>query len=129
MAERGLDIEAHRSAELAPAAVEGADLVLALARRHLREVALLSPDPLPKTFTLKEIVRRGSGAGARRPDEPFGDWLRRLSGERRRQDLLGDDPADDVADPMGLPYARYVETARELDDLVERFARAAFPAT
>lgn len=127
MAERGLDIQEHRSTELTPEAVEGADLVLALARQHLREVALLSPDPLPKTFTLKELVRRASTESARGPEEPFDAWVRRLSSERRRRDLMGDDPADDVADPMGQPYDRYLATASELEDLIERFVRAAFP--
>ena len=39
-------------------AVEGHDLVLTMTREHLREVVALDPGAWPRTFTLKEIVRR-----------------------------------------------------------------------
>jgi hypothetical protein len=36
-------------------------------------------------------------------------------------DLVGDDPEDDVADPIGRPRSEYEVTADELDDLTGRF--------
>ncbi len=36
-------------------------------------------------------------------------------------DLMGDDPDDDVADPIGRPRYEYEATAAELDDLLSRF--------
>ena len=36
--------------------------------------------------------------------------------------LLGDSPADDVADPMGGPPQAYADTVVLLDDLLSRLA-------
>ncbi|HVW34080.1 MAG TPA: hypothetical protein VHL53_16205, partial [Acidimicrobiia bacterium] len=95
-----------------------------MGRSHVREaVALAGPGVLPRAFTLKELVRRGEARGGRGPDEPLGDWLARLAAGRRPADLLGENPADDVADPVGGPKKDYERTAAELDDLATRLAR------
>ena len=36
---------------------------------------------------------------------------------------MGDDPADDIADPVGQPRAVYEDTADELEDLLRRFVQ------
>ena len=59
MATRGLDLHEHRSRTLDPEMVAAADLVLCMARLHLREVVVAAPSALPRTFTLRELVRRG----------------------------------------------------------------------
>jgi protein-tyrosine-phosphatase len=89
MARRGLDLGEHRSRTLTGDLLEGADLVLGMARLHVKEAVL---------------------------DEG-----------RRRADLIGDDPADDVADPVGGPDTLYLATATELEDLVGRLVDLAFP--
>jgi protein-tyrosine-phosphatase len=48
-------------------------------------------------------------------------WLGRVGAGRRTSDLVGDDPADDIADPVGRPRAEYEDTADQLEDLLERF--------
>jgi len=124
MADRGLDTSVHRSRKLRPDVLAGADLVVAMARSHVREaVALAGPAVLGKAFTLKEIVRRGEERGGRAPGEALDAWLARLTAGRRPADLLGDSDADDVADPIGGPRRAYVRTAEELDDLTARLAR------
>jgi protein-tyrosine-phosphatase len=123
MAERGIDTSGHRSRKLRPEMVAGADIVLGMARDHVREVAVLAPDTWGRAFTLKEIVRLGEERGGRAPDEPLEQWLARLHEGRRRSDLLGDSGADDVADPIGGPRRSYQRTAEELDDLTARLAR------
>lgn len=128
MAGRGLDLSGHRSTKLTDDAVDSADLVLAMARRHLRAVVLLRSDALERTFTLKEIVRRAGRTQVRQPGEPLDGWLRRLNVGRSRRSLLGDDPLDDVADPIGGPQSGYERAAVEIDHLVERLVGLGFGA-
>ena len=49
--DRGHDLTRHVSRRLSPELVEGADLVLPLAREHLREVVVTSPESFVRTFT------------------------------------------------------------------------------
>jgi protein-tyrosine phosphatase len=117
---RGADISGHRSAVLDSAVIDRADLVLGMEREHVRDVVLLSPGAWSRTFTLKEFVRRAEELGPRLGEETFGDWLERLGQGRTRDALMGWSPADDVADPMGMPPEMLRDTARELFDLVSR---------
>lgn len=120
-------LDDHVSTQLDADLVAGADLVVAMAREHLREAAVLVPGALAKTFTLKELVRRAERAGPRGPDEPFVAWLARVGEGRRASDLLAEDPGDDVADPIGSPRFVYEQTAAELDGLLGRFVALAWP--
>jgi protein-tyrosine-phosphatase len=123
MADRGLDTSGHRSRRLGPAIVTPADLVVGMARSHVREAASAAPGVWGRAFTLKEIVRRGEERGGRAPDEPLDVWLARLHAGRRLQDMIGEASADDVKDPIGGPRRAYEATAEELDDLTARLAR------
>lgn len=128
MAARGFDLSAHRSRTLTPDLVSSADLIIAMARRHLRSAVALCPDAWPRTFTLKELVRRAGAVGPRRAGVPIADWLAAVHAGRERQALLGDDPRDDVADPVGGPLRLYEATAVELTDLVDALVALAFPS-
>ena len=123
MADRGLDTSGHRSRKLRPDIVTEADLVIGMARSHVREAVALAPDAWGRAFTLKEIVRRGEERGGRAPGEPLEAWLARLHAGRRLPDLLDESAVDDVADPIGAPRRDYERTAGELDDLTARLAR------
>jgi len=114
----GLDISGHHSRRITPAMLDRSDLVIGMARQHVRESVVLGSDLYPRTFTLKEIVRRGTEVGARPTDEPLEGWLARVHEGRRPTDQLGESPGDDVADPVGQGPAVYERTARELDDLI-----------
>lgn len=131
MAERGLDLGAHRSRQLAADLVDGSDLVIAMAREHVREVAVLDPGAVRRTFTLKELVRAAEVQGPRRPDEDLAAWLDRLGAGRRRDDLLGvgHDPGYDIEDPVGRDRADYEVTAVELDHLLARLVELGWPVT
>lgn len=127
MAARGLDLGDHRSRRMTAELLAGADLVVGMARRHVREAVLAHPEAWPYTFTLKELVRRAEEAGPRAPEQPLAEWLEGLGAGRRFADLLGDDPCDDVEDPIGSPDALYERTAVELAGLVDRLLELAFP--
>src|SRR5437868_5703052 len=90
MADRGLDTTGHRSRRLTPDVVAGADLIVGMARGHIREAVAMTPAALRRAFTLKELVRRGEELGGRSPGEPLEEWLARLQAGRRPADLLGD---------------------------------------
>lgn len=128
MAARRLDLSAHRSRRMTADDVAAADLVVCMARRHAREAVVLHPPAWPRTFTLKDLVRRGGAVGARQPGQPLDAWLAAVGAGRTRADLLSDDGRDDVADPVGGPDRAYEATAVLLDDLVGRLVDLAFPA-
>jgi protein-tyrosine phosphatase len=111
----GLDLSGHVSGPLDPRAVGDADLVIALERRHVQEIVLHDPSAFSKTYTLKELVRRGTERGGRAPDQSVGEWLTVLHQGRRPTDLLGISRDDDVADPTGSKAADHRTTAEELD--------------
>ena len=117
---RGLDASTHRSRRMTEEMVNRADLVLCMAREHVREAALRAPDAWPRCFTLKELVRRGEATGPRAPDQPFDEWLAKLHAGRTRSEALGSSTEDDVADPIGGSRSVYDRTAAELSDLIDR---------
>jgi protein-tyrosine phosphatase len=129
MAARGLVLEDHRSRRIEPSILDGADLILGMTREHVREVAVLDPSALARTFTLKELVRAGYDVGPRRPGEALPGWLARVGAQRRREALLGvgHNPDYDVEDPVGRPRAEYEQTATDLEQLLERVVALVWP--
>jgi protein-tyrosine phosphatase len=111
----GLDLSGHVSRTITAEQLDGADLVLGMERRHVREAYLLSPGVLTRAFTLPEFVRRASSVGPCRGD--LAAWTTRVAAGRRLPDLVGESAADEVADPFGSPIAVYERTAAELDRL------------
>lgn len=122
LARYGLEISGHRSQRVTVADLTWADLVLGMAREHVRHAVVTAPDTWPRAFTLRELVRRGEEIGPAKPAEPLADWLARVHEGREHAALLGDSPVDDVADPMGGPPQAYADTAALLDELMGRLA-------
>jgi protein-tyrosine phosphatase len=127
MAARGIDVTGHRSRVVSADDLAAADLILGLTREHVRHAAVLRPAAWPRAFTIRELLRRGQQAGARAPGEPLGHWLTRAAVGRRRADLLGSHPADDVADPAGGPFREYQATADILDRLTRGLVELGWP--
>ncbi|MGH3404143.1 MAG: hypothetical protein ACRDRJ_16810 [Streptosporangiaceae bacterium] len=117
MAGYGLDVAGHLSRQVTADDLARASLILAMAREHLREAVVITPDTWPRAFTIRELVRRGAEAGAGPPGESLDEWLARVHDGRSRMALLGDSPQDDVDDPIGGPLAAYEATAGELAGL------------
>jgi protein-tyrosine phosphatase len=119
MAERGIDIRRHVSCQLSADIARSANLIVGMGRQHVREACVAHGALLQRSFTLKELVRRGEAAGGRR-DETLYTWLARMGAGRRPNDLVGDADADDISDPIGKPLPYYEQTADILDDLLGR---------
>jgi protein-tyrosine phosphatase len=119
LSRQALDISGHRSRIMTSEMLLRADLLIGMERMHVREAVVLEPDVFPRTFTLKELVRRAENTGPR-IDEPLDRFLERLSAGRSTAELLGDSLADDVEDPIGGPLRAYATAAAEIADLVDR---------
>lgn len=127
MAPYGIDLRAHRSRVLTQALLEPADLIIGMGRRHVQEAVLLDPPSWPKSFMLKELVRRGTELGPRRADQGFRSWIDAVHGDRSRQGLVRRSPADEVEDPYGGSLGQYQATAAELAQLTAQLARLLWP--
>jgi protein-tyrosine phosphatase len=119
LARRGIDLSDHRSRVTTPALLGEADLVVAMARRHVREASLVDPTAFPRTFTLKELVRRASEEGSVTGAASVADWCDAMGEGRTQVQLLGDSSKDDIADPVGRPVRVFKKTAAELDELLD----------
>ncbi|MEJ7583878.1 MAG: hypothetical protein WKF43_07265 [Acidimicrobiales bacterium] len=128
MARRGIDLTAHRSRVLKVEHLDSAGLILGMARMHAREAVVLDRGRFGRTFTLKEFVRRAEAVG-KRGEESFDHWLGRVAAGRRTVDLLGENPIDDVEDPIGRSDRVYERTAVELSTLIDRMVSLAWALT
>jgi len=127
LAKRGISLPDQLSRQLLRGDLQHADLVLVMERAHVRHSVLLVPEAWARTFTLKELVRRGEELGPRPPFQSPGAWLARAHEGRDRPDLLGDSPLDDVADPSWGPSSAYEAAATEIEDLVDRLLYLLWP--
>ena len=127
LAKRGIALPDRLSRQLLQGDLQRADLVLGMERAHVRHAVLLEPEAWPRTFTLKELVRRGTELGSRSPVESPGAWLARAHEGRDRPDMLGDSLLDDVADPYEGPSSAYEAAVIEIEDLVDRLVSLLWP--
>ena len=57
-AERGLNLVGRYSQTVTPERIGAADLVIAMERQHVVELAQLAPTAWPRVFQLRDLVRR-----------------------------------------------------------------------
>ncbi len=141
MAERGLDLSAHRSRRLSHHLVDESDLIVAMTRNHGWAVAARNQERARAVFLPAELSRlaaaedTGNGAGARQSGQESNperegraegvgngadaeQWVARLAARREREA----DPrfmgraADEIPDPIGESLACF----RDIADRLER---------
>lgn len=110
-AARGLDLSTHLSRRVEATDLRRADLVLTMELAQLREAVSLDARCWPRTFTLRDLVRRAGSATA----AADGDRVAGVHAGRRAGDLLRAGPVDDVPDPVGGPPAAFAAMASEFD--------------
>jgi protein-tyrosine phosphatase len=113
----GLDLSEHVPRKMVNADVSGAAIAIGMTREHLREIVLADPPSFPRSFTLREIVRRGVDIGPRQAGQDLSEWLANLHSGRRTSELLGVSPQDDIPDPMGGSNADYRAMLEEVSAL------------
>ena len=123
----GLDLAEHRSQPTTRELLAGADLILGMERLHLREAVVLERQAFPRSFTLKELVRRGEELGPRRPGETQADWLAAAHRDRQPADLFGASRDDDIADPTTDMTVDHDTMAQEVAELVQRLVGLLWP--
>jgi protein-tyrosine phosphatase len=122
----GVDLSERASRQVSVDDLDRADLVLTMERQQLREVAVMTTTTWPKTFTMKELVRRGATVGGRLEGEAAGSWIARAHAGREPADLIDRAPMDEVADPFGGTFEEYAATKIELEDLVDQLGDLLF---
>ncbi|GGR87314.1 protein-tyrosine-phosphatase [Streptomyces humidus] len=114
--ELGGDAFGFASRPLTAQLVEGAALVLGLAREHREAAVRLAPSAMRRCFTLKEFVRLAAGEGAGSGGE-LGAVVQAAA--TRRGAAAPVPPAeDDIPDPWGRPRDELYECALEIDRAV-----------
>jgi protein-tyrosine phosphatase len=120
---RGIDLRAHRPTPFSRESAAGTDLVLAMTRGLLRTMVLSEPAIWPRSFTLLEVVRRGSSTTPPVEGESMAGWLGRVHAARDRAELTSLDPIDDLRDPMVDATESNEEMFGELERATRRLAR------
>jgi protein-tyrosine phosphatase len=111
--ELGYDFRQHLSREIDIGDFRGFDLVLTMEREQARELVAADPDMWPRIFTLKQFARWLT-EHPRPTRAHVGSWLDATAADRSRVTILGHDPYDDVADPIGRPAAAWWAMVDEL---------------
>ena len=124
----GIDLAAHVPRMVDPDMILAADLVVGLTREHVRHTVLAVPSSFPRTFTVREIVRRGLHTGPRGAAEDLGAWLARLHDGRFLTDHMGASPDDDIIDPLGGRRDDYRRMLTEVSALTQTLRHLAWPS-
>lgn len=129
----GANPDGFVSAELTPAHVGAADLVLTATRSHRSEVVTLDPTALRRSFTLTEFARTGAALtagtvdasvpGASLADLPSDPIERSRAlvavAARRRGTIRPARPdEDDIPDPIGRPMEVYEAAGAQIAEAV-----------
>ena len=124
LAERGIDVRAHRGRPLDGTLIEAADLVLTAEHAHVIEIVGQWPRAFSRTFTLPEAVLRAAHAGSRGADT-LDAWCRRLNaGRASGLDYFDDPTVGEVVDPTGRDRATWATSVATIDLLTRRLAEA-----
>ncbi len=123
----GIDLRGHRSQGLTASLLQECDLVIGMGRRHVQEAVLVDPPCWPQAFTFKELVRRSTEIGLRRPGQGLRSWIEEAQGDRTREALAHRVPGEEIADPYGHSFERYQQTAAELARLTAQLAGVLWP--
>ena len=119
VSDHGADLSGHISRQVTPEILDhdGQDLVIVMARAHLRELVVNDPDLWSRVVTLKELCRylyiRNDNSGLS---------LDRVLTGRKMSGLIGDDAADDLADVHGLELVHHLEMVGTVNRLTAQVA-------
>jgi protein-tyrosine phosphatase len=121
---RGLDLGEHRSRVVTPRMVQDADLMVTMSERQRGVCATMVGGAGARCFTFRELVRLTNGLDHDDHADAPADAADRLSWLVGRAHLAR--PAavpatapEDVADPYGRDWDRWLTMGQDLDELVD----------
>lgn len=119
LANRDVDLSAHRSRGLVAEEIDAADVIVAMTSVHVREILERAPHARHKVVLLKEVPE----IAAQLAPEETGrvDALLRATRPEPRRGL-------DVDDPMGLPRSAYERCAGDLEAGIAALAEVLCPS-
>lgn len=120
---RGIDLRAHKPVALTADTALGCDLVLTMTRDLLRSMVVATPALWPRSFTILELVRRGSTTTPPRQGESLGEWVARVHASRDRTEMLRSEPEDDLTDPLANESEANEVMFGDLERATRRLAR------
>jgi protein-tyrosine phosphatase len=123
----GLDLSVHVPRRIDADTVARADMIIGMAREHLREIVLADPSSFTRSFTLREFVRRAREFGQRNAGQPVNEWLEEVGSGRRHIELISDSSVDDIPDPMGGSSQDYRAMLMELATLTRTLHSLTWP--
>lgn len=124
--ELGLDLAGHVSTTVHPDFLDDYDIVLGLARNHVRELATMDPGIGSRLFTLKQFAAwarehpRSGGVDVRA-------WLATQDPTDWRRRILSSDPGDDVQDPINRPLEDWRAMSADLIPAIDSMVDGIFP--
>ena len=98
-AELGLDLSYHQSRTVDDFMLDDARLVLAMERRHARDLMVSFDVGFERIFTIGGFVAQASSMPPK--GEGLDEWLERLAPCRTHAEFLGVHCDDDISDPHG----------------------------
>jgi protein-tyrosine-phosphatase len=125
----GIDVSSHRSTTIASALAEHPDLILVMAREHLRFLTRLESGVLERAFTLKEFNHLGDIEGGRCLAETLEAYLKRVHASRRNLAIMSPTREEDVDDPIGRSKKSFARCAYELRSLVRQTVDLLYPVS
>ena len=124
--ELGLDLSAHRTCVLDPAALEGADLVLGFERAHIARAVVAGRAPLERTFTLPELVELLPPVPPTGAEDPVARARALVAAVADSRPDPRTAPVAELADPLGRSRSFSRRTAEQVDELGRRLVTTLF---
>ena len=119
-AEVGLDLSYHRSRTVDDFMLDDARLVLAMERRHARDLMVSFDVGFERIFTVGGFVAQASSMPPK--GEGLDEWLERLAPCRTHAEFLGVQCDDDISDPHGESKRVHRRTFDHLQFAMDRVA-------
>ena len=118
LAERGFDVSEHRSRQIGPW-IAASDLIVTMTFEQLRAVVANDATLWPRTFALRQLVRRSASIRPRAADQDPSAWIAQFHEGRTVRDTVGE-VALEVDDPTGHSTRRHRELAEQFDVMFHR---------
>jgi protein-tyrosine phosphatase len=118
MLERGVDLRSHRSRTISSETLGDFDLILAMERRHARELVVMAGPGAP-IHTMRGFASTARGVP---PSGNVSAWIGEVTEARKDGAFNGDGCDDEIPDPVGRPRAVHLRSIEQIEQVCEEIA-------